>query len=402
MSAERNSEVYASARSTPQPSGSSFDEYWVIESPNRKNNGRDALQKSTPEFPPLIRAHLTVVSIVARAEPSLRVRAGTEKCDCEKQSAVTISHATEETVRAQCAVRRGGSLAEHQSSQGPMAGNSHTGITFYYRVTSTTIGFSDRRSDARNRNPTSSELRPPSMGRRGCVFRAAAAAACLALLYPAHSEALHAPSLPLAMPERDGAAGMRLRGGGPLDLFKRAPPPPPPAPVVRMAMPTGSVEILTVIAMAAITHFTRPSTLTSVGGLPTIAHVWYYGWVAALSTGLGALPLIFLGKVTDVWLGLSNAVAVRYPAHRIAGSGASTLPGPSALVSGFRCAQLNALLRCTCFTHAEWSSVHAFGGSNAAAKCERQRPGGALQAGMMLSASLHLIQEGLDLDADGD
>jgi hypothetical protein len=124
---------------------------------------------------------------------------------------------------------------------------------------------------------------------------------------------------------------MRLRGGGPLDLFKRAPPPPPPAPVVRMAMPTGSVEILTVIAMAAITHFTRPSTLTSVGGLPTIAHVWYYGWVAALSTGLGALPLIFLGKVTDVWLGLSNAVA----------------------------------------------------------------------AGMMLSASLHLIQEGLDLDADG-
>jgi hypothetical protein len=145
------------------------------------------------------------------------------------------------------------------------------------------------------------------LGRR-TVFRAAAVAACFALLCPTPANSLHVPSLPLAMSDREG---MRLRGGGPLDIFKKlapAPVAPPPAP--RASMPTGSVEVLTVLVMAAITHFARPSTLTPVGGIPTVQHVFYYGWVAALSTGLGALPLIFLGKVTDVWLGLSNAVAV--------------------------------------------------------------------------------------------
>lgn len=153
---------------------------------------------------------------------------------------------------------------------------------------------------------------------RRTVFRAAAAAACFALLCPTPADSLHVSSLPLAMSDRDSTHGMRLRGGGPLgNIFKKlAPtpvPPPPPAP--RAAMPTGSVEVMTVLVMAAITHFARPSTLTPVGGIPTVQHVFYYGWVAALSTGLGALPLIFLGKVTDVWLGLSNAVAVpRLPA----------------------------------------------------------------------------------------
>jgi len=64
-----------------------------------------------------------------------------------------------------------------------------------------------------------------------------------------------------------------------------------------------------VLIMAVITVVTRPSTMAEIGKEPTVGHVWYYGWVAALSTGLGALPLLLLGKVTDVWLGLSNALA---------------------------------------------------------------------------------------------
>jgi zinc transporter ZupT len=96
-------------------------------------------------------------------------------------------------------------------------------------------------------------------------------------------------------------------------------------------MGIGPLELVTVISMALITFFSRPNTLTPVGGTPTIAHVFYYGWVAALSTGLGALPLVFMGTVKDHWLGISNAIA----------------------------------------------------------------------AGMMLSASFHLMEEGVSLDPDG-
>ena len=39
-------------------------------------------------------------------------------------------------------------------------------------------------------------------------------------------------------------------------------------------------------------------------------HVWWYGWVTALSTGLGALPMLFFpGDASERWLGVSNAIA---------------------------------------------------------------------------------------------
>jgi len=41
----------------------------------------------------------------------------------------------------------------------------------------------------------------------------------------------------------------------------------------------------------------------------TSAHVWWYGWVTALSTGLGALPMLVFRHVSDFWLGVCNAVA---------------------------------------------------------------------------------------------
>lgn len=59
--------------------------------------------------------------------------------------------------------------------------------------------------------------------------------------------------------------------------------------------------------MAVISYVTLPKQLATKE--PTALHVWYYGWMAAISTGLGALPLLFLSKPSNFWLGLSNAVA---------------------------------------------------------------------------------------------
>lgn len=59
--------------------------------------------------------------------------------------------------------------------------------------------------------------------------------------------------------------------------------------------------------MGAITYFTMPESVTVK--TPTVQHVWFYGWLAAITTGLGALPLLFFSKPADFWLGASNAIA---------------------------------------------------------------------------------------------
>jgi len=41
----------------------------------------------------------------------------------------------------------------------------------------------------------------------------------------------------------------------------------------------------------------------------SVQHVWWYGWVTALSTGFGALPLAFCSSFDDWWLGAANALA---------------------------------------------------------------------------------------------
>ena len=38
-------------------------------------------------------------------------------------------------------------------------------------------------------------------------------------------------------------------------------------------------------------------------------HVFYYGWITAVSTGLGAVPFVFVSQPQKVWLGISNAIA---------------------------------------------------------------------------------------------
>jgi len=70
----------------------------------------------------------------------------------------------------------------------------------------------------------------------------------------------------------------------------------PKTPLVTM----GSFALI-----ALISYFTYPDTLQPVGR-PTLNHVWYFGWISALSTGLGVLPLIFSPKLDSYWIGVTN------------------------------------------------------------------------------------------------
>lgn len=35
-------------------------------------------------------------------------------------------------------------------------------------------------------------------------------------------------------------------------------------------------------------------------------HVWYFGWITAVCTGLGALPFFFIKEPNKLWIGISN------------------------------------------------------------------------------------------------
>lgn len=68
---------------------------------------------------------------------------------------------------------------------------------------------------------------------------------------------------------------------------------------------TPLVTIVSFAIIALISYFTYPDTLQPVGR-PTLNHVWYFGWISALSTGLGVLPLIFSPKLDSYWIGVTN------------------------------------------------------------------------------------------------
>ncbi|CAM9818761.1 unnamed protein product [Hapterophycus canaliculatus] len=59
--------------------------------------------------------------------------------------------------------------------------------------------------------------------------------------------------------------------------------------------------------LLAITRYTIPNELHTSN--PTLRHVWFYGWVTALSTGVGAAPLFFFPDLGKAMLALGNAVA---------------------------------------------------------------------------------------------
>mmetsp|Transcript_8236 Transcript_8236/g.19871 ORF Transcript_8236/g.19871 Transcript_8236/m.19871 type:complete len:308 (-) Transcript_8236:83-1006(-) len=74
--------------------------------------------------------------------------------------------------------------------------------------------------------------------------------------------------------------------------------------------PTETWVYFALIICAAITYYGIPTPLQPPHGEePSIHHVFYYGWLTAVSTGIGAIPLAFAPNLASYWVGISNAIA---------------------------------------------------------------------------------------------
>lgn len=67
----------------------------------------------------------------------------------------------------------------------------------------------------------------------------------------------------------------------------------------------GALILFTLITYYGMPHPLQPHH----GEEPSIQHVFYYGWLTAISTGFGAIPLVFAPNLASFWVGISNAVA---------------------------------------------------------------------------------------------
>lgn len=61
------------------------------------------------------------------------------------------------------------------------------------------------------------------------------------------------------------------------------------------------------LLLLVVTKYTLPDELHT--SAPTLKHVWFYGWVTALSTGVGAAPLILTHDLGKAMLAYGNAIA---------------------------------------------------------------------------------------------
>jgi len=71
---------------------------------------------------------------------------------------------------------------------------------------------------------------------------------------------------------------------------------------------TSNMTIFLSVLIVVISYCTFPENLQPVGK-PNVSHVWYFGWISALSTGLGVLPLVISPNLNSYWIGVTNAVA---------------------------------------------------------------------------------------------
>ena len=56
------------------------------------------------------------------------------------------------------------------------------------------------------------------------------------------------------------------------------------------------------LVLIAVTAFSQPDWSEKV----SVHHVWYYGWITAISTGLGSIPFYFFPEPDKFWMGVSN------------------------------------------------------------------------------------------------
>lgn len=82
-------------------------------------------------------------------------------------------------------------------------------------------------------------------------------------------------------------------------LFRRTKSSVPPSTPLWVYCSIGIVILITI--------FTRPIPFQpELNQLPTIHHVFYYGWLTCVSTGLGAFPFYIFPDVATYWIGISN------------------------------------------------------------------------------------------------
>eukprot|EP00802_Teleaulax_amphioxeia_P019146 Tamp_19367.p1 GENE.Tamp_19367~~Tamp_19367.p1 ORF type:complete len:407 (+),score=23.30 Tamp_19367:37-1257(+) len=95
-----------------------------------------------------------------------------------------------------------------------------------------------------------------------------------------------------------GSPPQILKSFGSVKSFGSPPPPPPPKETLGEILPFSAAEGLAVLLLALVTHLARPDSIQPLGAPRTPRHVFYFGWIGALSTGLGAiLPLICMRTV---------------------------------------------------------------------------------------------------------
>jgi len=63
--------------------------------------------------------------------------------------------------------------------------------------------------------------------------------------------------------------------------------------------------LLVLIVIISMVSYSRLKTSDKV----SLDQVWFYGWVTAVSTGLGVVPFFFFTDPDAFWMGVSNAVA---------------------------------------------------------------------------------------------
>jgi hypothetical protein len=62
------------------------------------------------------------------------------------------------------------------------------------------------------------------------------------------------------------------------------------------------VALFLIVLVILISIFTMPVDWSVVRA----QHVWYYGWITAVSTGVGVLPFFFFSEPNKYWMGISN------------------------------------------------------------------------------------------------
>ena len=60
------------------------------------------------------------------------------------------------------------------------------------------------------------------------------------------------------------------------------------------------------IIIIVVTVLGHPTDEQNDDGTVALQHVWYSGWLTAISTGLGIIPFLFMREPENFWLGISN------------------------------------------------------------------------------------------------